>query len=116
MIVSMQRVRILGPRTRIVPVVETLQDLGVLHLCRSELEPPLSPLSLTAQHARHVAHVQRALGDVEEALARLGCESLAGARPTVVPVENLAREVRLARRARRAAATLSGESRVLGEA
>jgi vacuolar-type H+-ATPase subunit I/STV1 len=112
-IVSMQKVRILGPRSRLVPVLETLQDFGAVHLCRSALDAPLSPISLSAKHTRHVARVETALGDVEESLARLHCTSLPGPRPVATPVENLAREVRLARRARRAVTALAGESRAL---
>jgi V/A-type H+-transporting ATPase subunit I len=114
MIVSMQKVRILGPRTRLTAVIEALQDIAVVHLCQPTLAPPVAELRPSARHMRHVAQVSAALDDVEEAIARLGCES-ANSFDAETPVEGIAREVRLARRARRAAVALSGEERSLEE-
>jgi V/A-type H+-transporting ATPase subunit I len=113
-IVSMRKVRILGPRARLTSVIEALQDGAIVHLCEPSLETPITGLRLTAQHIRHVAHVEAALDDVEEAVARLACESAAGTNAESA-VEDLAREVRLARRARRAAVALTGERRRLEE-
>jgi V/A-type H+-transporting ATPase subunit I len=115
MIVSMQKVRIFGPRGRLASLIGRLQDVGVVHLCAPPLDPPLTAVNLTASQARHVTHVESALGDVEEALARLEGASSAAAAAAQNRAEGLAREVRLARRARRAAVALSGESRVLEE-
>jgi V/A-type H+-transporting ATPase subunit I len=114
-IVSMQKVRIFGPRDRLASVIGLLQDVGVVHLCAPPLDPPLAAVEPTARQARHVGHVESALGDVEEALARLEGASAAAAPPAQTRVEELAREVRLARRARRAAVALSAERRVLEE-
>ena len=114
-IVVMQKVRILGPRSRITAVIETLQDIGVVHLCQPSLMPPLTTMRLTARHARHVAHVEAALEDVEETLARLECSVAAtGVRPQTA-TEVLSREVRMARRARRTVVTLAGQTRTLEE-
>jgi len=113
-IVSMRKVRILGPRARLTSVIGALQDGAIVHLCEPSLETPITGLRLTAQHIRHVAHVEAALDDVEEAVARLACESAAGTNAELA-VEDLAREVRLARRARRAAVALTGERRRLEE-
>jgi V/A-type H+-transporting ATPase subunit I len=114
-IVTMQKVRILGSRTRVAAAIETLQDLGVVHLCRPDLASPLAAMSLTAAHARHVKHVEAALDDVEETMARLDCASLPRVMPARIAAEGLPSEVRLARRARRAAVALTGESRALEE-
>jgi vacuolar-type H+-ATPase subunit I/STV1 len=115
LIVTMQKVRILGSRTRVAAVIEALQDLGVVHLCRPDLASPLAAMSLTAAHARHVAHVEAALDDVEETMARLDCASLPRVMPARTAADGLPSEVRLARRARRAAVALTGESRALEE-
>jgi V/A-type H+-transporting ATPase subunit I len=114
-IVSMQKVRILGPRSRIRSVIRTLQDVGVVHLCPLVPQPPLAAVAPTARQLRHVARVQRALGDVEEALSRLDSSRPALAPVAEIPVESLAREVRLARRARRAAVALDGERRAVAD-
>jgi len=112
-IVTMQKVRILGSRARVASVVETLQDLGIVHLCRPDLAPPLAAMNLSTAHARHVTHVERALDDVEETMNRLGSAQLRPVIPARSESEGLPSEVRLARRARRAAVALTGESRAL---
>jgi V/A-type H+-transporting ATPase subunit I len=114
-IVAMQKVRILGPRSRVGAVIEKLQDIGVLHLCHPDLAPPLAAMSLSAAQGRHVGHVESALDDVEETLGRLDGSLARTMLPARVASEGLAREVRLARRARRAAVSLTGESRALEE-
>jgi V/A-type H+-transporting ATPase subunit I len=114
-IVSMQKVRILGPRSRIAAVIDTLQDLGLVHLCRPDLGPPLTSMSLTPTQARHVRHIEAALDDVEEALNRLDGSRTRSLTPARIASEGLATEVRLARRARRATVALTGESLALEE-
>jgi V/A-type H+-transporting ATPase subunit I len=114
-IVSMQKVRIIGPRSRVIEVIETLQDAGVVHLCQPDLAPPLTTMNLSAAHARHVGHIEAALEDVEEALSRLEGALPNGSAAPLIASEGLAREVRLARRARRAVVALTGESRALEE-
>lgn len=109
----MQRVRIIGPRSRLDATVETLQDVGVLHVCRPELAPPLHGASPTPRQLRHVQTVRTGLDDIEETMSRLGLgDDRAPARPAN-HVESIPREVRLARRARRAALHLVGELRAL---
>ncbi len=115
MIVSMQKVRILAPREQATSVIATLQDLGVVHVCPPSVAPPLYPLRLTPRQARHVLQVQRALEDVEEALAQLAPVPPSRAGLPQTPEEPIPREVRLARRARRAASALAGEARLLEE-
>jgi V/A-type H+-transporting ATPase subunit I len=111
-IVSMEKVRILGPRDRLPSVMATLQDYGVVHLSTPAQEPPFVSLHLSARQVRHVAQVEAALDDIEEAVSRLAFDSPAN---TIVqtPVEGLAREVWLARRARRTVVALSAEQRAL---
>jgi V/A-type H+-transporting ATPase subunit I len=112
-IVDMQKVRILGPRSRIDAVLETLQDVGVLHLCRPLLASPMTAMTLTPAHARHKSQVETALEELEETMAQLGCASQQPAVPARSEAEGLASEVRLVRRARRAASALTGRSRAL---
>ena len=75
MILEMARIRILGPRARLDATVRALQDLRVVQLVAA---PPLEGLrhhELEPVARRRRRHVQRALGDVERAiagLARLG--------------------------------------------
>ena len=63
MIVSMERVRILGPGDRLIPVLLALQDLGALQLCPSEASLPVAPVVLTSRQERHRATLRRALED-----------------------------------------------------
>jgi V/A-type H+-transporting ATPase subunit I len=107
-IVSMQRVRILGPGERLVPVLLALQDLGALHLCPSEAAPPVMPVALTPRQERHRATLLRALEDAEEALARLGAPPPTDPLPPLQGHE-LAREVRFVRRVRGALARIAAE-------
>ena len=105
----MQKVRIIGPRSRLADAVDLLQDAGVLHLCRAPAEPPLSPLDLTPRQQRHARAVRAALEDVEEALARLA-DATELPSPAVRASErgrHLPEHVRLARRTRRAAEAIS---------
>ena len=114
MIVSMQKVRILAPRARALSVIQTLQDLGVVHICAVSTEPLLPALRLTAQQARHVGCLRVGLEDVEEALGQLGLVGASAPAPRT-PAEPLQREVHFARRARRAAGALATQARALDE-
>jgi V/A-type H+-transporting ATPase subunit I len=112
-IVTMERVRIIGPRTRADETIRVLQDLGTLHVCDPEPTLPLRSLAATPQQQRHERVVKRALEDIEESLSLLGLSGDSFGAPAATATEPLRREVRLARRARRAAAKLIGEQRVL---
>lgn len=111
----MQKIRVMGSRDHLEAVIGSLQDIGVVHLCRPEFVAPMSAFLPEARHVRHVRQVEAALDDVEEAMARLGCAVSPAARQAETREESLAREVRLARRARRAAERLTGEARALDE-
>lgn len=113
MIVSMERVRILGPGDRLARVLLALQDLGALHLCLPEAGPPVEPVVLTARQQRHRATLKRALEDAEEALAQLGWPPPPEALPP--PRDRLPHEVHFARRERRRLARIAAQ-RALHEA
>jgi V/A-type H+/Na+-transporting ATPase subunit I len=117
-IVSMQKVRILGPRGRLLPVLLVLQDLGAVHLCRPDVGDPVRPVDLTPRQKRHQETLRRALGEAEEALLQLG-DWRASTPPTSPPgadgrdgavgAVELAREVRFVRRTRQKLARLAAE-------
>lgn len=115
MIVSMQKVRLIGPRSRLDATVEALQDLGTLHVSRPSLTPPLSVPSATPRQQRHERAVRAALEDVEESLSRLGLGGERSGPRAVTRSEPLPREVWLARRARRATLRLVGAERAVQE-
>jgi V/A-type H+-transporting ATPase subunit I len=113
MIVAMSRVRILGPRERLDEVLETLQDLGLVHLA----PPPdrgLAPLALTPRQERRRRQLRRALEDVEGTLAFLRPPP---GHPSTAPVEppGLLRQARLARRLRRRTGALQARGAELAE-
>lgn len=113
MIVSMERVRILGPGDRLIPVLLALQDLGALQLCPSEASLPVAPVVLTSRQERHRATLRRALEDAEEALAQLGSPP-PGDPLLPLPRPGLPREAHFVRRERRRLARIGAE-RVLRE-
>jgi V/A-type H+-transporting ATPase subunit I len=115
MIVSMQKLRIMGPRNRLHEVLAQLQDLGVVHLCRPRLVAPLVASRVDPKQERRVAYVQTAIDDVEEALSRLGDPSEPDGMKDREGGGELPRCVRLARRARRATAALVTRLEVLEE-
>ncbi len=115
MIVTMERVRIIGPRSKLDTTVRALQDIGTLHPIRPDLVPPLVAPRESARDQRHDRTLRTALEDIEEAMSRLGLAvDRRDGRPSI-RVEPIAREVRLARRARRATLRLAGEVRAIEE-
>jgi V/A-type H+-transporting ATPase subunit I len=96
----MDRVRILGRRERLEPVLACLQDFGLVHLSAPEPVERLRPVSLTARDARHVRAFRAALEDVERALARLGSAAPSQRLPLAEGVDRV-QQVRHARRSRR---------------
>lgn len=119
MIVSMRKVRILGPRSLLPEVLVALQDVGAVHPCRPEAGESLQPVALTPRQERHRAVLRRALEDIEEALAQLGVPSAPASSPASAPAPaagaDLPREVRFARRLRVRVQRLTAE-RMLREA
>jgi V/A-type H+-transporting ATPase subunit I len=114
-IVTMQKLRIIGPRPRLAATIDTLQHLGSLHMCPVDPSPPLATARPTPRQLRHERDVRAALEDIEEAISRLGLAGAGAAPQASTMVEPLPREVRLARRARRAALRLVGELRAVEE-
>jgi V/A-type H+-transporting ATPase subunit I len=114
-IVTMEKMRIIGPRSRLDATVQVLQDAGTLHVCAPALAPPIALVGATPLQLRHDRVVERALEDIEEALSRLGLAPERVGSPAEIAVESLPREVRLARRARRAALRLTGALQAVEE-
>lgn len=113
MIVTMEKVRIIGPRTRLDATVQILQDVGTVHVTRPAISPPLAAVNASPRHVRHEHAIRTAIDDIEETMARLGLSTdRLDARPGL-RIERIAHEVRLARRTRRAALRLVGEVRAM---
>lgn len=98
MIIAMEKVRVLGPRSRLDEALEALQNLGVVHLDRPHPNGPLKPLERTGRHERRKLHLERSIEDVERVLAALPDAAPGRSSPRDVA---LAPGVRLARRLRR---------------
>lgn len=109
----MQKLRIIGPRERLDAALQVLQDLGTLHVSRPALSPPLGQASATERQLRHERVIRGALEDIDETLSRLGVAARRHDVRPATPVERISQEVRLARRARRAALGLIGELRAV---
>ena len=115
MIVTMKKLRILGLRSRLTDVIEALQDVGVVHLCSPDIVSPLTTMPLDPAHARHVRHIETSVDDVEECLSRLDRSLVQASAPLASSSRSLVREVRFARRARRAVVALAVDSQALAE-
>lgn len=111
MILSMSRVRILGPRDRLSGMVGILQDAGTVHLTRPSagaLRPV--PESL---HRDEEERLREALQVVEATLEALPEGDMEPKIPDAVTAEDLRRREQLARRLRRRAEDLTGRAREL---
>ena len=115
MITRMSRVRVLGPRELLVPVLQAVQDLGVLHLSAPPMEQPLAPAALTPPLERLRRHLRRILEDVEAALEGLEIAGREGTERTRADTGDFARWARLARRVRREADGLAARRTELDE-
>lgn len=113
MIVSMQRVRVMGPLERLAEVLAALQDAGTLHPSPGAPVAGLRPVELDRRQSRRVRQLRSILDDVEACLEKLEADRTAGrsnsaevkgAGREAVPGDDdraLVRWARLARRLRR---------------
>jgi V/A-type H+-transporting ATPase subunit I len=118
MILTMAKVRILGPRDRLPEVLRSLQALSVLHLTPPTAAAPLVPAQLSSGQDRERRYLLAAMDDVDAALAELKPSLPPPGRPAPaaqVTTADLARWVRLARRVRRSTDRLKARSTALEE-
>lgn len=108
MILAMARVRILGPRLQLEPVLDRLQDLGLVHLAPPAHAPLLDTPIRSVAEDRRLRYLTRAIEDGVTALRLLGGDE-GGAAPVAEPLPRVAR---LCRRTRREAERLT--SRIQG--
>jgi V/A-type H+/Na+-transporting ATPase subunit I len=112
MIVPMVRVRVMGPRALLTPVLAAVQDVGVLHCAPPPEGGPLRGNFLAPAEARRRRQLLRLLDDAETVLAETPEAEAPGGPP---PVIECARWARLARRVRRSLARLAGRLAALQE-
>jgi len=107
-IMAMSRVRIMGPRERLEPVLAALQDTGIVHLAPPPEDPPLLHPEFTAREARLRGRVLRLIASAEGTLTLLGADAAPGGGPRPPePLPAVARRIRrVARSAQRARARL----------
>ncbi len=72
MILEMSRIRMLGPRAQLQPVLARIQDLGLVQLDEPAESEASSPLGLTPEQQRHLRSVRRVAEDVDTAIDLLG--------------------------------------------
>ena len=114
MIITMARVRILGPREHFEAALRAVQDLGRLHLAEAVSRPGVEPARLDPRARRRRAQLVRALEDVDESLRMLDVSAPAAAGPPA-SVSACARWARLARRTRRESRQLRDRETALDE-
>ncbi len=118
MILEMSRIRIMGPREALEPMLELLQDLGVVHLVPPPATGPLAPAALTPAQERRRRQLRRILDDLSAArtLLQLPAPRVpARGEPAAASVSDLARWARLARRVHREARRLAERTSALEE-
>jgi V/A-type H+-transporting ATPase subunit I len=118
MILTMAKVRILGPRDRLPEVLRSLQALSVLHLTPPTAAAPLVPAQLTSRQDRERRYLLAAMDDVDGALAELKPFLPPPGRPVPaaqVAAADLAGWARLARRVRRQTDRLKARATALEE-
>lgn len=115
MILTMEKIRVLGPVDRLDAILDTLQDLGLLHLAEPHPSAPFHA-STDDDRRRRARFFERALADVEHVLSHLpptGASAATGDAET--GDRALARSIRLARRSRRSLERLAEEESRLVE-
>ena len=116
MILSMSKVRILGPRARLDDTLRVLQDLGLVHLAGPTPRAPFERVRLAPRDARRRRQLEAILADLELLRQALPAGAAAGGgRPSPASASDLARWARLARRLRRRAEALRRRSIALDE-
>jgi V/A-type H+-transporting ATPase subunit I len=80
-IIPMSRVRILGPKQKLDPVLQVLQDTGLVHLAEPLLDELIQPVSPGRQEVRQRRYLRALVKDVESLPIRTG----AGEAPRPVP-------------------------------
>lgn len=100
MILTMAKVRLLGPRERLQEVLAVVQDLGVLHLAPPTTSAALSSLPHDVRQERERRHLRQIVDDVEWDLAQLPIAT--SARSPAAAGAGCVRWAREARRLRRA--------------
>ena len=111
MILTMSRVRILGPRGRLSEMVGILQDAGTVHLTRPSAEA-LHPVP-ESLHRDEESRLREALEHVEATLEALPGQDVQPEIPDAISAEDLRRWEQLAERLRRRAEDLTGRAREL---
>jgi V/A-type H+-transporting ATPase subunit I len=109
-ILTMAKLRIMGPRDRLSQVLSVVQDLGLVHLAPAPASGHLTPIQFTPEQQRLRRAIRRALDDIETVQAQLG--SLGPVPASRTPrgepaTEDMVRWCRLARRIRREADRLA---------
>jgi V/A-type H+/Na+-transporting ATPase subunit I len=111
MILEMAKLRIIGPRAKLDLTLETLQDLGVLHLAAPPEHGALAPADYSRDQARRRRQLHRVLEDLQAARAELDLPPQPPRprrEPAPAGVATLARWARLAGRTTRQARRLAG--------
>lgn len=107
MILPMSRVRMLGARELLPPVIESLQDFGRLQVDDASTEPELSPVPPSPREARERRQLERIVDDADAALAALGAARVDAEPGAPASRSMFAEWARHGRRVRRAAEALA---------
>jgi len=109
----MSRIRVLGPMEELQPVLERIQDLGLVHFVESAQTDALTQLVLTPHQERHLRNVRQVAEDADTAINLLG-ETATLSRRTAESL-TLPQAALIAGRTRRALETLEDRRRQLEE-
>ena len=113
MILPMSRVRMLGPRDLLTPVIEALQDFGRLQVDDTPREPSLSSVAESPRASRERRQLDRIVDDADAALEALGASREDADPGPPASRSEFAAWARHARRIRRAAERLQSRRAAL---
>ena len=115
MIIPMSRVRILGPKKQLDPVLQVLQDTGLVHLAEPLLDDLITPASPSPQEARQQRYLRTLIKNVESLPILTGAQPPRPAPDPKAPTGSgeFARWARSADRARRRLARMDRRIREL---
>lgn len=111
MILTMAKLRIMGPRGRLPDVINVVQDLGLLHLSAPPPSARLTPIRFTSRELRLRRYLRSGLDDIEALQGDLGAlRRSKSLRLGTTSSAEIARWVRLARTTRRQADRLAARA------
>ncbi len=115
MILEMAKVRLLGPKRLLRPVLSTVHDLELVHLSEPARGEGIRPHALAASDRRRRRHLRQALVDVEACVVELRRMGASVRETSPAPVDSAGRAAMVAHRVRAELVELAARRDALAE-